>query len=331
MKPSSRAAQVAAFVALSAGFCASPARAVERNCPGITVEGDTAFRGDWPGLLQRVQNEFSVRPDVDTCAQVTLHHENDSRIGISVVLPDGRAAFRSVLDEDEVISALQALLLVPERPPPVSSPTSEAAAPTRRLTPPLTTKPHLDHGAPPARDTTRKLGVELSIITGARVGDGQFGAGAGVLSFLELHGWLIGFEGRADGYRPLAGGDPETALELGVLAGRRFDLGRVAVDLTAGPAVAMTGMGNAQGDISRIETATPMAPSARPQERETGPFPRLLLGARVGFSPRSVFRTFLGVDGEVGPAAGPENAFNPSGSLPQFAIGLALGATVGTP
>jgi hypothetical protein len=330
MKPSSRAAQVAAFVALSAGFCASPARAVERNCPGMAVEGDTAVRKQWPGLLPRIQSEFSVRPDVDACAHVTLHHENDSRIGISVVLPDGRAAFRSVPGEDEVISALQALLLVPERPRQASSPASEAAAPAPRLTPPSTTKAGLDHGATPPRDTPRKLGVELSIITGARVGDGQFGAGAGVLSFLELHGWLIGFEGRADSYRPLAGGDPETALELGVLAGRRFDLGRVAVDLAAGPAVAMTGM-DTQGDITRVETATPMSLSARPPERETGPVPRLLLGARVGFSPRSVLRTFLGVDGEVGPATGPENAFNTSGRLPEFAIGLALGATVGTP
>jgi hypothetical protein len=330
MKPSSRAAQVAAFAALSAWFCPSPARAVERNCPGMAVEGDTAVRQQWPGLLPRIQREFSVRPDVDACAHVTLHHENDSRIGISVVLPDGRAAFRSVPGEDEVISALQALLLVPERPRPASPPASEAAAPAPRLTPPSTTMAGLDHGATPPRDTPRKLGVELSIITGARVGDGQFGAGAGVLSFLELHGWLIGFEGRADSYRPLAGGDPETALELGVLAGRRFDLGRVAVDLTAGPAVAMTGM-NAQGDITRVETATPMELSAQPPERETGPVPRLLLGARVGFSPRSVFRTFLGVDGEIGPGTSSENAFNTSGRLPEFAIGLALGATVGTP
>jgi hypothetical protein len=331
MKPSSRA-QVAALMALLAGVCPRPAQAIERHCPGIAVEGDTAFRSQWPGLLQRIRSEFSVRPDVDACAQVTLHHENDSRIGISVVLPDGRAAFRSALGEDEAISALQALLLVPERPRPTSSPDSEPVVPAPRPAPPSTQKPGLDQGfAPPPGDTTRKLGIELSIITGARVGDGQFGAGAGVLSFLELHGWLIGFEGRADGYRPIDGGDPETALELGVLAGRRFDLGRVAVDLTAGPAVAMTGMGVSRIDVARMESATPKSSSSAPQEQETGPVPRLLLGARVGFSPRSVFRTFLGVDGEVGPGTGPENGFNTSGRLPEFAIGLALGATVGTP
>jgi hypothetical protein len=57
----------------------------------------------------------------------------------------------------------------------------------------------------------------------------------------------------------------------------------------------------------------------------------LLLGARFGFSPRSVFRTFVGVDGAVGPRRVDNDANSASARLPAFSLGLALGATVGTP
>jgi hypothetical protein len=60
----------------------------------------------------------------------------------------------------------------------------------------------------------------------------------------------------------------------------------------------------------------------------------LLVGARLGFSPRSVFRTFVGVDGELGPsrtAAAPEANVSSSPRMPTFTVGLSLGATVGTP
>jgi hypothetical protein len=53
----------------------------------------------------------------------------------------------------------------------------------------------------------------------------------------------------------------------------------------------------------------------------------------VGFSPRAVFRTFVGIDAEWGPARAPtapgDNIESPR--LPNYSIGLALGATVGTP
>jgi hypothetical protein len=58
---------------------------------------------------------------------------------------------------------------------------------------------------------------------------------------------------------------------------------------------------------------------------------RLLLGARLGFSPRSVFRTFVGIDGEVGPTQASNDDVSASARLPSFSVGLALGATVGTP
>jgi hypothetical protein len=57
----------------------------------------------------------------------------------------------------------------------------------------------------------------------------------------------------------------------------------------------------------------------------------LLLGARFGFFPRSALRTFVGIDGEVGPARVADDAGPASARLPAYSLGLALGGTVGTP
>ena len=332
MKPPHRAV-IAALVAAVPALWPDAARAGDRACPGMSVEGDADLRDHWPGLLERIQGEFRARPDVDPCARVALRLEDGALIHVSVTLPDGRAASRRVTQQDDVVPTLQALLLLPERPAPAPAPKPRSHALPPRRHSQLTTRPSIDRAEAKPTEPARELGIELSVITGARIGDGQFGAGVGVLSFLDLSGWLFGFEGRIDSYGPLEGGDPDTALELAVLAGRRFDLGGVALDLTAGPAVAMRRFAASETEVARVDTTMPMPPTPPPpQQAEPGPVPRLLLGARLGFSPRSVFRTFLGVDGEIGPAQGTAaNANTNSGSLPRFCIGLALGATVGTP
>jgi hypothetical protein len=300
----------------------------------MTVATDADFRGHWPGLLERIQSELSARADVDACARVDLRLDGDAVITVSVTLPDGRAASRGVTERDDVIPTLQALLLVPDPAPPAptaASPSTPAAPPRKAF---IDGTGRTEHDAPPATTTARSLGVELSLITGARMGDGQLGVGAGALSFLELNGWLMGFEGRADSYRALGGGNPETALELAILAGRRLDLGSVALDVAAGPAVAMQGFASSHAELQRVnatisERPPEMPPSVEPANSRSSPVPRLLLGARLGFSPRSVFRTFIGIDGEVGPALA--SASPSSARLPGFSLGFSLGVTLGTP
>jgi hypothetical protein len=170
-------------------------------------------------------------------------------------------------------------------------------------------------------------------MTGARMGDGQLGIGAGALSFLELNGWLFGFEGRADSYRAVGGGEPETALELGILVGRRLDLGSVALDLTAGPAIAMLRFASSQDEVRRMNATPAEMPTETPPpvgltDLRSGPVPRLVLGARLGFNPSAVFRTFVGIDAEVGPALASFDAS--SARLPGYSVGFSVGATLGT-
>jgi len=323
-------AMTATLVAIQAGLCPRGALAEERGCPGVTIETDAGFRGHWPDLLERVKTELSARADLDGCARVDLRVAGDAVVTVSVTLPDGRAAARDVTEPDDVLPTLQALLLVPDPPPPTPAAASAATpvAPQRDAFSHETG--HTKRAEPRATTPARPLGVELSLITGARMGDGRLGLGAGALSLLELKGWLIGFEGRADSYRALGGSGHKTALELAILAGRRFDLGGVALDLSAGPGLALMGFDESQSIVQRERpTIRAMPPPLRPSEPRSGPVARLLLGARLAFNPRSVFRTFVGIDGEAGPTLASSDL--PSASLPRYSVGFSLGATIGTP
>jgi hypothetical protein len=283
----------------------------------MTVAADAPLRAHWPNLVQRVRDELRARDGIDLCARVELRLREDAAIGVHVFLPDGRSASRRAVRREDVVPTLQALLLVPEH--------ATAAA---RAEP---TDAERDAGVAVPGPSPRALGIELSAITGARIGDGQASLGLGALSFLEVGGWLLGFEGRADSYQNLSGGQPEAALELAVLLGKRLHFQGVALDLTAGPAVAMKGISSTE-DV-RVTAGGPAPPPQPPpptSDPSSGPVPRLLLGSRLGFSPRSVFRTFIGVDGELGPTHATDSGEVNAGRLPLWTLGLALGATVGT-
>jgi hypothetical protein len=322
-------------------FCVQPAFAQDRSCSPMTIDADPSVGVRWPGLLNHVRETFEARVDVDRCAHVTLT-AREASITVEVVLPDGRSATRSASRREDVVPTLVALLLLPQRSPQVL--TSSPAEPTGSNPPPANPMPAPSSASPPGtpdvslsrglavpeRDALvptlgqprSHLRIELSAATGARIGDGQASVGVGAISFLELAGWLVGFEGRADRYQTLAGGAHSGgALELAVLGGRRFRFQSIALDLTAGPAAVMQG-------TATFETRSPTTGNDVSQS-SSSTVPRLLLGARVSFSALSTVHTFVGIDGELGPTrAGDDVPGAPR--LPLWTLGLALGATVGT-
>jgi hypothetical protein len=166
------------------------------------------------------------------------------------------------------------------------------------------------------------LRIELSALTSARVGDGQWGLGLGALSLLDFSGWLVGFQGRGDHYQMLTGARSGAALELGPLAGRRLRFAELAVDFLAG--LAATFQGTATYEM-RSSDGTKVSAS------NTSTVLRLLLGARVNFHPVSTVCPFVGVEGELGPARDGDGDVPNAPRLPIWTFGLALGATVGTP
>jgi len=289
-------------------------------------------------LLERVEDAFATRKDVDPCARVELTSHYPS-ISVDVLLPDGRSATRSASRPEDVTPTLEALLLVPEQPTPPDTAIPDPPAPSPpAIIPTLPIRGASSSGsnglpeglAAPARDRptspassreqTASLLIELSALGGIRVGDGAHSAGVGVLSFVDIRGWLVGFEGRADRYDELRSGH-SAALELAVLSGRRFRLHGMALDVTAGPAAALEGTRTIE--TQSAETHTDVIQSS------SSTAPRLLLVSRLTFGARSTFRTFVAVDGEIGPRSS-SNELPGAPQLPLWTAGLALGATVGT-
>ena len=321
-------------------LCGPSAFAGASPCPAVTVEADPSVSARWAGLPEQVRGAFAGRDDIDRCAQVALT-AHDATLLVTVVLPDGRSASRPVSRRADVIPTLEALLLVPQgtEPPPTPAldpPGSTPAAASPIAAPPSpsppgppgspldrrTPVPDRDVPAPSPRRSPGHLRIELSVVTGARIGDGQTSVGLGALSFLEISGWLVGFEGRADHYRTLSAAPTDGgALELAVLGGRRFRFHDLALDLIGGPAAVMQG-------TATFETHSSITGSDV-TESNSSTVPRLLLGTRLNVGAQSPVHVFAGIDGELGPArAGLEV---PGASrLPLWTFGVALGATVGT-
>jgi hypothetical protein len=178
----------------------------------------------------------------------------------------------------------------------------------------------------PTTDAPAGLAFELGIDAGVRIGDGRTGFGLAALSFLDISGWLLGFEGRADSYQPIEDGEPVGALGLALLAGRRLRFGTLALDLVAGPAIAVDGFSSSSTMV--VDRPAVVRPIEMPAERENSP--RLRLGARLNFRARSVFRTFVGVDGDFGLRRPAPDLAVAAGQLPFWTVGLVLGASVGT-
>jgi hypothetical protein len=331
------AASVALLLGIVEIFGSSYAHAAERPCSPTEIEADTKVRSILPDLPGHIREALDARDDIDTCAQVKLSWQG-SAIAVEVVLPDGRSASRSVTRGEDVMPTLEGLLLVPPPPPALhgpSSPVENTAPPAEGPPPTIAPAPTVlpaeakDNTVFSTRDVkTRwpadpsgRVRFELSVATGARVGDGQAGVGLGLLSFIDIAGWLAGFGGRAD-YFHGPGGPPGTSLSLAALGGRRVRFGSVALDLTAGPALALQ-------EVDRSVMASPQGVRTI-TDSGSGIVPRVQLGTRLVFRARSALRPFVGLDGDIGLVEPKDNLPSHVYQLPAWSMGLALGATVGT-
>jgi hypothetical protein len=298
----------------------------------------------WHGLLEGVREAFRAREDIERCARVTLA-SRDGAIAVQVELSDGRFASRIASQPQDVVPTLEALLVVPEvdaqmplspasdseadPSAPAGNPSTVQTAPARSAedVPTERAATPLGHEASPS--SPDHLRIELSLETGARIGDGQASVGIGALSFLDISGWLAGLQGRVDRYRPLAPmppgadgpGPPDGVsgvLEVAMLGGRRIRLQSLSMDFLAGPAVTLQG-------TSTLETQTPKGMVTK---SSSSTVPRLVVASRLNFGARSALRVFAGLDGELGPSGG--DGLPTAPRLPVWTLGLALGATVGT-
>jgi hypothetical protein len=260
-------------------------------------------------LVDTVESAFDARTDIDRCAHVTLRAKRGN-VAVTVELPDGRLATR-VVPEADLISALEALLVVPPSPAPepevvVEPPPSPALEPVIIIVPPLPIAPDVIVSPKHASATTS---IEASVATSGHAGTDRFALGLGGEVLLDVHGWLGGFRGRIDGYN----GTPQPAvISAGAPFGRRMRAGSMTVDLTLAPMLAYLGT---QTEVHEMPQRTVIL-TRQPT------LPRLQGAVRLNFRADSRFRTFLGLDAELGPGG--------RDLLPPFTVGLALGATVGS-
>jgi len=313
-------------------LCATPrpALAADAACPALDVGAADGVRELWPELVAEVRDGLAARRDLEPCARITLASRLDATIDVEVALPDGRSAARTGLRREDVLPTLRALLSVPEaRAVPARA---EPERPAFRDAPALPARTDASIAGDGVSDPSQ-IGLELSLLTGARIGDGHVGVGFGAVSYLRFKGWLVGFEGRIDHYESRTNEPPHASLELGALFGKRFPIGNAALSIAAGPGFASSSSVS-DIEVSEASMAPPGEPRSEPpvrREREGyGPSPRLLLHADVGFSQRSVLRTFAGIDGALG--LGEDEATPAFGSsrLPSWTLGLHVGATLGT-
>jgi hypothetical protein len=335
------AAISSAFLGLLALSAARPALASDPGCSQLMVQADSAVRDRWPDLPELVHQAFQGRDDIDACATVALG-VRDAAIAVDVRLPDGRSAARQGLQREDVLPTVEALLLLPQReepavaiapspepPPQRPAPGSVAPAPvpaTAQVNPNPALPAPADRGAPgrSAPKSSDHVRLELSVAVGARMGDRQTSAGIAAFSFLDLDGWLAGFEGRVDRYREDDSGSDAAALELAALGGRRVRFSTLSLDFTAGPALVH------QGTATEVNEVSPGG--QRISESSSSTVLRLLCGARLNFATRSTLRTFVGIDGAVGPDRAPGAELpRDAPRLPHWTAGVTLGATVGTP
>ncbi len=325
-----RHANSCVFSAALAAFGASRAFAADPSCPPVPVAVDEGVRARWPELSEQLRQAFVTRADIDACARVELTWNQDGSIGIAVTLLDRRSASRQVSRREDVLPTLEALLLVP-RPAAVTAGVGVlvAAAQGVQADPIPVVAVHVANPERDKLETRRaspppsRLRIELSAFTDARIGDGETSFGLGALSLLDIDGWLVGFEGRADRDQQIGGGNAGGAMELALLGGRRFRIRSLALDFIGGPAVALRAAGMST-------TVSPGPGESTSSQSNLGAVPRALIGAHLIFGARSLFRTFVGVEGEFGPADASGDGASDAFRLPIWTVGLALGATVGT-
>jgi hypothetical protein len=313
----------------------------------VTIATDASVRRRWPELSDEIRRAFEQRDDVDACARIDVTITG-ATVVLKVTLPDGRTAARSGLRRDDVLPALEALLLLPDsagttaaavradtpaKPPRVDAPTHIQGM--------LTILPQATPAAPADRGSF--LRIELGLAVEGRAGDGQMGAGLGLASSLELAHWLIGFQARIDRYRAITGrvsamagsgsampsADGSIALEVDALFGRRFELGATSLDLCAGPALAMRAGETVAASSSSGSGSAATSPMSSPPADQQG-LPRLLVSSRLTFRARAALRTFIQLDAEIGRSHASTELVPDQAAPPAWTIGLALGATVGT-
>jgi hypothetical protein len=229
--------------------------------PELLLAGEPA--SSWTNAIAALQTRLREGRDLDRCAHLVLEPVSEAMV-LTVVTEDHRSARRRVARPSELLQTVEGLLVVPvaspEPPPaaeppqePVASSTAQPAAPEPLPAPPAAVPEDSIRFAPmpPLPDapssvaTQHPVGFEIGGGGAGRVAGSPmyFGAGAAGFAQVVIERWLLGASMRwelvnrtlRDEIMPAGFGMHTYAIGVGV--GRRVPVGRLSLDLAAGPEV----------------------------------------------------------------------------------------------
>ncbi len=263
---------------LSAAVAAAEAESCEAPKLSVLVPSDPS----WDSATERLTARLRQLSDLDRCARVTVRPDATGAM-LNITTSDGREAHRHVENVDGLLTAVEALLVLPPEPAPRPAP-----APSPLELPPSEPKAS-SLGIGP---TT--LHVELGAGGTLRFGGSPLYAAAGVAAFADfvIDRWVLAMGARVDITDRLVSQPAPTdyvmqSAAVGVSAGRRVELGQASLDALLGANVVVESQDADDG------------------EREVhGAAEDFRLGATVRFSgPRSAtVRAFAAGDFEGSPA-----------------------------
>lgn len=211
----------------------------------------------WRRAADTVNGELAARTDIERCVEIDLRIDPDGQHASLVVTLGAQRAIRALADPTDLRATVLALLLEPAPPSPQPEPThvepesAPAVAPVV-IDPPRAARVIVHESATP-------IAVDVGIAIGALWTDG--GAHPSVAATIrESRGtWSAGVLGRlatSSGSDSMAAPASDmssmpagatSSREVAVDIGRRFELGGVALTVSAGPSLVM---------LEKVETST---------------------------------------------------------------------------
>ena len=229
---------IAPSAALGFGLVSSVAAAAGAACDAPTLSVLVPDEPAWASASTRLATTLHDLHDLDRCARVTVRPDG-SGATLHITTSDGRNADRHVDSLTELLTTAEALLaLPPELPhegksadPPPFTPSSTKAT------------PRIPESVKPATATER---VELGAAGAVRFGGAPVYAGAGVSAFAAfvLDRWLLSMNARFDVTDAFVSKQTRDEFHMqstavSVSAGRRMNIGQVALDALFGANVVL--------------------------------------------------------------------------------------------
>jgi hypothetical protein len=214
-------------VALGVGLAAPFARAVDaESCAAPKLSVLLPADPHWASATERLTAHLRQLSDLDRCARVTVRPDKTGVV-LRISTSDGREAERHVENVEELLTATEALLVLP--PPPVKHPAKVS---------PLELPPSEPK---PVKADSMPLRVELGGGGSLRFGGSPLYVAAGVSAFADfvIDRWLLAMSARGDITDRLLGQPAPTdfimsSAAVGVSAGRRIELGQAWLDALLG-------------------------------------------------------------------------------------------------